>query len=135
MDDNLPCYGHIQLLHKKVHQAWYNPQTLQSGPSVDCILERGLTVLPKLQETEAKDTVAYCERLQQILAAYLIPLMPFDAICLLNNHKGLFPPSPGTDTYAKCCAVVLDIQPRLLLTTNTEVMAIISAVSNVLRNG
>jgi hypothetical protein len=24
-DDILPCYRHIQLLHKKVQQAWYNP--------------------------------------------------------------------------------------------------------------
>ena len=134
-DDILPCYGHIQLLHKKVHQAWFNPRTLQSGPLVDRILEKGLTVLPKLRETDAKGTVALYERFQQVSAAYLIPLMPFDAICLRNNYEGLFPPGLGTDAYAECCAAVLEVLPRLLPLSNTEVNALVSAVSNASRNG
>ena len=135
IDDVLPCYGHIQLMHKKVRQAWYNPRTLQSGPSVDRILEKGLAVLPKLRTTEAKDTVAFYERLQQVSAAYLIPLMPFDAICLRNNYEGLFPPGLGSDTYAECAAAVLEILPRLLPTSDTEIMAIVSSVANASRNG
>ena len=134
-DDILPCYGHIQLLHKKVRQAWFNPRTLQSGPLVDRILEKGLTVLPKLRETDAKGTVAFYERFQQVSAAYLIPLMPFDAICLRNNYEGLFPPGLGTDAYAECCAAVLEVLPRLLPLSNTEVNALVSAVSNASRNG
>ena len=135
IDDVLPCYGHIQLMHKKVRQAWYNPRTLQSGPSVDRILEKGLAVLPKLRATTAKDTVAFYERLQQVSAAYLIPLMPFDAICLKNNYEGLFPPGLGSDTYAECAAAVLEILPRLLPTSDTEIMAIVSSVANASRNG
>ena len=134
-DDILPCYGHIQLLHRKVRQAWFNPRTLSSGPSVDRILEKGLAVLPKLRDPDAKGTVSFYERLQQVSAAYLIPLMPFDAICLRNNYEGLFPPGLGTDAYAECCAAVLEVLPRLLPTTNTEVAAMISAVSNASRNG
>ncbi len=113
----------------------YNPQTLQSGPSVDRILERGLKVLPKLRETEAKDTVTFYEHLQQVLVACLIPLMLFDAICLRNIYEGLFPPGLGTNTYTECCAAVLEILPRLLPTTNTEVMAIVSAVLKASKNG
>ena len=134
-DDILPCYGQIQLLHKKVRQAWYNPRTLVSGPSVDRILEKGLVVLPKLRDPDAKGTVAFYERLQQVSAAYLIPLMPFDAICLRNNYEGLFPPGLGTDAYTECCAAVLEVLPRLLPMTNTEVSALVSAVSNASRNG
>ena len=134
-DDILPCYGHIQLLHKKVRQAWHNPRTLQSGPSVDRILEKGLTVLPKLRETDAKGTVSFYKRFQQVSAAYLIPLMPFDAICLRNNYEGLFPPGLGTDAYAECCAAVLEVLPRLLPSSNTEVDAVVSAVTNASRNG
>jgi hypothetical protein len=134
-DDILPCYGHIQLLHKKVRQAWYNPRTLQSGPTVDRILERGLLVLPKLKDTDAKDTVVFYEHLQQISAAYLIPLMPFNAICLRNNYEGLFPPGLGTDAYAECCAAILEILPRFLPMSHTKVTAIASAVLNALRNG
>ena len=134
-DDIIPCYGHIQLLHKKVRQAWFNPRTLMSGPSVDRILEKGLTVLPKLRDPDARNTVAFYERLQQVSAAYLIPLMPFDAICLRNNYEGLFPPGLGKNAYAECCAAVLEVLPRLLPATNTEVDALISAVSNASRNG
>jgi hypothetical protein len=134
-DDILPCYGHIQLLHKKVQQAWFNPRTLMFGPSVDRILEKGLTVLPKLRDTDAKGTVTFYERLQQVSAAYLIPLMPFDAICLRNNYEGLFPPGLGTDVYAECSMAVLEVLPRLLPITNTEVSALVSVVSNASRNG
>ena len=134
-DDILPCHGHIQLLHKKVCQAWFNPRTLQSGPLVDRILEKGLTVLPKLRETDAKGTVAFYERFQQVSAGYLIPLMPFNAICLRNNYEGLFPSGLGTDAYAECCAAVLEVLPRLLPLSNTEVNALVSAVSNASRNG
>jgi hypothetical protein len=134
-DNVLPCYRHIQLLHKKVQQAWYNPRTLQLGPLVDCILKRGLLVLPKLRDMDVNDTVAFYERLQQVLAAYLIPQMPFDAIFLRNNYEGLFPPGLGMDTYAECCAAILEILPRLLPMSNTEVTAIVSAVLNASRNG
>jgi hypothetical protein len=61
--------------------------------------------------------------------------MPFNAICLQNNYEGLFPPGLGMDTYTECCVAVLEILPCLLPTTNMEVMAIVSAVSNTSRNG
>ncbi len=134
-DDVLPCYSHIQLLHKKVRQAWFNPRTLQSGPSVDPILEKGLTLFPKLRETSTMETVAFYECLQQVSAAYLIPLMPFNAICIKNNYEGLFPPGLGTETYAECSAAILEILPRLLPIKNTEILAIVSLVSNASRNG
>jgi hypothetical protein len=130
-DDILPCYSSIQLLHKKVRQAWFNPRTLQSGPSVERILERGLLVFPKLQNnTEAKDVVAFYEGLQQVSAAYLLPLLPFDAICLANNYEGLFPPGLGTAAYAECCTILLEILPRLLPTTLPEILAKILAVAS-----
>ncbi len=106
-----------------------------SVPSVDRILEKGLTVLPKLRDPDARTTVAFYECLQQVSAAYLIPLIPFDAICLRNNYEGLFPPGLSTNAYAECCAAVLKVLPRLLPATNTKVGALISAVSNASRNG
>jgi hypothetical protein len=101
-NDVLPCYGSIQLQHKKVKQSWVNPHTLQSGPFVERILKRGLTVIPKLTELTAKATVTFYERLHQVSVTYLIPIMPFDSICLANNYEGLFPPGLGTEAYAEC---------------------------------
>jgi hypothetical protein len=60
--------------------------------------------------------------------------MPFDAICLANNYKGLFPPGLGTDAYSKCCTAMLEILPRLLPMNDYEVKAKISGVGNVSRN-
>jgi hypothetical protein len=85
--------------------------------------------------TEAKDVVAFYKGLQQVLAAYLLPLMPFDAICLANNYKGIFPPGFGTAAYAECCTVLLEILPQLLPMTHPEILAKISAVVSTLRNG
>jgi hypothetical protein len=84
---------------------------------------------------EAKDVVAFYESLQQVLAAYLLPLMPFDAICLANNYQGLFPLGLGTAAYAECCTVLLEILPWLLPTTHSEIAAKILAVASTSRNG
>jgi hypothetical protein len=77
----LPSYSSIQLLHKKVHQAWFNPRTLQSGLSVEHILEHGLLVFAKLQNnTEAKDVVAFYEvssRFQPLIYCLCCRLMRF----------------------------------------------------------
>ncbi len=126
----LPCYSSIQLLHKKVWQAWFNPRTLQSGSTVKHILKHGLLVFPKLRHTEVKDVVAFYKGLQQVLAAYLLPLMPFDAICLANNYEGLFPPGLGITACVECCTVLLEILPRLLPTTHSEIAAKILSVAS-----
>jgi hypothetical protein len=76
----LLCYQDIQLVHCKVCQWWTNPRTHVSGPSVERILEKGLTVFPKLSTLTAEDTVHFYDKLQELLAGNLLPLMPFDVI-------------------------------------------------------
>ena len=134
-DDVLPCYGAIQLLHKKITMAWTNSRTQQSGPSVERILEKGLTVLPKLRGTSARETVSFYESLQQVSTSYLMPIMPFDTVCIANNYEGLFPPGLGTDVYCECCIALLEVLPRLLPQHDYEVSAKISGVRNSSRNG
>ncbi len=79
--------------------------------------------------------VAFYKGLQQVFTAYLLPLMPFDAVCLANNYKGLFPPGLGTSAYAECSTALLEILPRILLTTHLEILAKILAVVSASRNG
>ncbi len=57
--DVLLCYRDIQQVHKKVHQDWINPHMQISAPSVECILEKGLLVFPKLTTLMAKDMVHF----------------------------------------------------------------------------
>jgi hypothetical protein len=134
-DDVLPCYGAIQLLHKKIRMAWTNTRTLQSGPSVERILEKGLAVFPKLRGTSARETVSFYESLQQVSTLYLIPIMPFDTICLANNYEGLFLPGLGTDAYCECCIAMLEVLPRLIPINDYKVSAKLSGVRNSSRNG
>ncbi len=79
--------------------------------------------------------MALYESLQQVSAAYLIPLMPFNTICLANNYKGLFPPVLGTATYAECSTATLEVLLPILPMSNSEVLANISAVVSASCNG
>jgi hypothetical protein len=125
-DDVLPCYGSIQLLHKKVKMSWTNPRTLQSGPLVERILEKGITILPKLRGTTACQT--FYKSLQQVATSYLLPIMPFDTICVDNNYEGLFPPGLGTDAYCECCIAMLEVLPWLIPIGDYEISAKLSSV-------
>ena len=62
-------------------------------------------------------------------------MMPFNSICLANNYKGLFPPGLGTEACAKCSVAVLELLPRLLPSSDLEILATVFAVWNSLRNG
>jgi len=102
---------------------------------VERILEKGITVLPKLRGTTARETVAFYESFQQVATSYLIPIMPFDTICLENNYEGLFPPGLGTDAYCECCIAMLEVLPRLIPVGDYEIGAKLSGVRNSSRNG
>ncbi len=134
-EDVLLCYRDIQQVHKKVHQGWTNPRTQISGPSVERILEKGILVFPKLTTLTAKDTVHFYDKLQELLAGYLLPLMPFDVIRLDFNFEGLFVPGLGTECYADCAAALMEVLPRLIPTLDSEVQVAISAVRGESKNG
>ena len=133
--DVLLSYGEIIQVHRKVEQSWFNTCTQMSGPLVERILERGLTVFPKLCSLNVQETVDFYDKLQELSAAYLLPLMPFDAICLEFNFEGLFIPGLGIDRYAECASALMEILPRLLLTLYSKVLAKVSSVWVESKNG
>jgi hypothetical protein len=134
-EDILLCYRDIQPVHKKVRQGWTNPRTQISGPSVEQILEKGILVFPKLTTLTAKDTVHFYDKLQELSAGYLLPMMPFDVIRLDFNFEGLFVPDLGTECYADCAAALMEVLPRLIPTLDLEVQAAILAVRGESKNG
>jgi hypothetical protein len=73
--------------------------------------------------------------MQELSAAYLLPLMPFDAICLEFNFEGLFIPGLGVDRYTECTLALMEILPRLLPTSYSEVLAKVSSVWLESKNG
>jgi hypothetical protein len=62
-DNILLCYRNIQQDHKKVLQGWFNPCSRSYGPSIKWILERGLTIFPRLDSLTAADTVTFYNKL------------------------------------------------------------------------
>jgi hypothetical protein len=134
-EDVLLCYRDIIQVHKKVRQGWTNPRTHVSGPSLEQILEKGLAVFPKLKTLTAKDAVNFYDKLQELLAGYLLPLMPFDVIHLKFNFEGLIVPGLGTECYADCAAALMEVLPCLLPTLGLEIKMAIAAVCGESKNG
>ncbi len=134
-EDVLLCYRDIIQVHKKVRQGWTNRRTHVSGPSLERILEKGLAVFPKLKTLTAKDAVNFYDKLQELLAGYLLPLMPFNVIRLEFNFEGLFVPGLGTECYADCAAALMEVLPRLLPTLDSKIEVAIAAVRGKSKNG
>ncbi len=134
-EDILICYGEIQQIHRKILQSWYNPHTLVSGLSIERILDRGFQAFPKLRTLEVQDAVEFYNKLQELSYAYLLPLMPLDAICLGNNFEGLFVLGLGVQWYHKCASALFELLPRHLSTTNSEIHAKLSSIHVESKNG
>ncbi len=99
-DDILLCFNEIILIHKVVVQGWRNPWMQFCGPVVEYILEKVLPVFPRLHSLDVADAIKFYHGLQKISMRYLLPLMPFDLVCLAFGFEGLCPPGLGTIKYA-----------------------------------
>jgi hypothetical protein len=129
------CYNDIMMVHQKVIAGWVNSRSGWSGPSVEYILEKALVNFPVLHYPVACKTVDFYNKLQKLLAGYLLPLMPFDLIKLSFNFEGLCPPSLGTHRYAEIGTALMEVLPRLLPTTNADIQSAIAAVGFESNNG
>ena len=115
--------------------AWENCRTQQSGPSVDRILEKGLLVFPKLDTLEVSATVDFYDKLHKTSALFLLPLMLFDAINLNTGFEGLCPPGLGLQRYAEIAGVLMEVLPRLLPTSDSQVTLLVTVVRAESNNG
>ena len=95
VDDVVVCYNDIILVHHKVRELWYNSYAHTSGPQVDKILHKSLSVFPKLTTLRLDDVVGFYDRLQEVSMGYSLVLMLFDAVVLKNRFEGLCPPGLG----------------------------------------
>jgi hypothetical protein len=113
-DDILLCFNEIILIHKVVVQGWRNPRTQFCGPVVEYILEKTLPIFPRLHSLDVADAVKFYDGLQKISMRYLLPLMPFDSVCLAFGFEGLCPPGLGIVKYAAISSAWMDVLPRIL---------------------
>jgi hypothetical protein len=49
VEDVMICYNDIILAHRKIVELWYNAYLHTSGPQVDKIIQKSLSVFPRLE--------------------------------------------------------------------------------------
>ncbi len=108
-EDAVVCYNDIILAHCRVCELWFNGYAHTSGPQVDKILQKSLSVFPHLESTRADDVVAFYDCLQEVSLRYIIAIMPFEAIVLAHRFKGLCPPGLGLVKYAAMCKALMEL--------------------------
>ncbi len=96
---------------------------------VKYILEKVLPVFPRLHSLDVADAVKFYDGLQKIPMRYLLPLMPFDSVCLAFGFEGLCPPGLGTIRYAAISSAWMDVLPWILPQSSVDVKSIIFSVS------
>jgi hypothetical protein len=108
---------------------------MQSGPSIDRILDKGLVVFPKLASMDVAMAVEFYNQLQKTLALFLLPLMLFDAANLHTGFEGLCPRGLGLPRYTEIAGVMMEVIPCLLPTYDSQVMLLVTVVCAESNNG
>jgi hypothetical protein len=72
VEDVVVRYNDIILAHRKITELWYNSYAHTSGPQVDKIIQKSLSVFPRLESTKVDDVVDFYDRLQEVGLCYVI---------------------------------------------------------------
>jgi hypothetical protein len=119
--DILLCYSKIANIHQVILHSWTDSGMHFSGPVVEYILKKALPVFLCLDSLEVVDVVKFYKSVQKLSMRYLLPLMPFDSICLAFGFEGLYPPGLGTMRYAVIASAWMDVLHRLLPQSDLDV--------------
>ncbi len=123
-EDILLCYSEIANIHCVVLQGWTNYWLHFSGPVVEYILKKALPVFPRLNCLEVANVIKFYDSVQKISMRYLLPLMPFNLICLVFGFEGLCSPGMGTIRYAAIASAWMDVLPRILPKDDSDVESV-----------
>ncbi len=134
-DDIILCYWDIMLLHHKIMEGWTNTCTNQSGPSVEWIMEKAMPLFKKLVGVTTVDAIHFYDESQKNGSVYVLPFMPFDAVCLKLEFEGLCPPGLSIECYAAIATALMELIPCLLPDHIASWSTIIATVWADLNNG
>ena len=136
IDDMVMCYNDIIFGHAKITELWYNGSSHTSGPQVDKIIQKSLSVFPCLESMKVDYVVNFYDRLQEVGLSYVLALLPFDAIVLSHGFEGLCPPGLGLAKYATMSKAIMELVPRLIPSTlSPQVNVVLASVRFELNNG
>ncbi len=97
-------------------------------PSGRIYIGKGAPSFSTSSQSGCSDAVKFYDGLQKITMRYLLPLMPFDSVCLAFGFKGLCPPGLGTIKYAAISSAWMDVLPRILPQLSADVKSVIFPV-------
>jgi len=130
------CFNDIIMVHRKVRDLWHNNYAHTMGPQVSTILSKHIKLFPKLDSLGMEEMVDFYDRLQEVGSNYVIALMPFDTIVLLNRFEGLCPPGLGLLRYAAMSKALMELLPWLIpATLSPQIGAAIASVRHKTGNG
>ena len=119
--DVLLAYNNIIEVHSRTCNNWEHPCGHYKGPQLNRILEKGLGSFPRLSKLEVETTVEFYDAFHKTVIIYLLPVMPFDCICIKMGFEVLCPPGLGIPWYAAITRVLMELLPRLLPRSDTQV--------------
>ena len=135
LSDILLGYNDIIDVHSRTCDNWEHPRGHYKGPQLERILEKGLGSFPRLSKLEVEPTVEFYDAFHKMAIMYLLPVKPFDCICIKMGFEALCPPGLGIPWYAAIVRVLMELLPRLLPRSDTQVSSLINMVCMESGNG
>jgi hypothetical protein len=119
LSDVLLAYNDIIKVHSHTCDNWEHPCGHYKGPQLERIQEKGIGSFPRLSKLDVEHTVEFYDAFQKMAIIYLLPVMPFDCICIKMGFEALCPPGLGIPRYAMISRVLVELLPRLLPRSDT----------------
>ena len=79
--------------------------------------------------------VEFYDAFHKTAIIYLLPVMPFDCISIKMGFEALCPPGLGISRYAMISRVLMELLPRLLPRSDTQISSLINMVRMESGNG
>lgn len=129
-------YNDITWVHTHVWESWEeHPRGHTKGPQLDKILEKGLASFPRLASVGVESSVKFYDSFQKTALLYLLPVVLFDCISIKMVFEALCLLGLGLPKFASIAGVMMEVLPRLLPRTDTQVTSLLNMVRMESGNG
>jgi len=133
--DVLLAYNDIIDVHSHMCDNWDHPRGHYKGPQLERILEKGISSFPRLTNFDVEQMVEFYDAFHKTALIHLLPVMPFDCISIKMGFEALCPPGLGIPRYAMISRVLMEVLPRLLPRSDTQISSLINMVRMESGNG
>ncbi len=129
------AYNNIIDVHSRTCNNWEHPRGNYKVPQLERILEKGIGSFPRLSTLDMDHMVEFYDAFHKTAIIYLLPVMPFDCISIKMGFEALCPLGLGIPRYAMISRVLMELLPRLLPRSDTQISLLINMVCMESGNG